>query len=389
MRFELTVLFKGRRFSKPLVLTAHPLIHLYTIHYFNDLVYNGDMSESLNNRIKFNKKGTQQNFILEAMAVLSFTKAEFAKKLKISKRTLADWTREEITISEIGARKISKLIGKPIPKEHTVIDWRMHFKKAGKIGGRNKFITYGSVGGNEKYRKNKWQHWWENIGQYKKKAKGFNSLIKIKIPRKSKLLAEFIGILLGDGNMSPYQIGITLSVEEKKYIQYVCTIVKKLFDVAPTVLKHKRSKAVTIIVSRKLLVDFCVKVGFKMGNKVIHQVDIPSWIKENTAFSRECIRGLIDTDGCFFNHSYVVSGKRYSYMKIAFTNASRPLVLSVAKTLINSGFNVRMSKNHKDARIEDTNFVIKYINEIGSHNEKHLQKIRKWKVALNGKATVC
>src|SRR3989338_2070389 len=199
------------------------------------------MSELLNNRIKFNKKGTQKSFILGAMAILGSTKAEFSQKLKISKRTLADWTREEITISENGAKKISKLTGNPIPKEHIIIDWRTHFKKAGKVGGKNKFIKYRSVGGDEIYRKKKWQEWWHNFGQYKKPALGFKTLIKIKIPRKSRLLAEFIGILLGDGNISSYHVGITLSSEEKEYIRYVCKVIQKLFGILPKIFKHKSS----------------------------------------------------------------------------------------------------------------------------------------------------
>lgn len=348
------------------------------------------MSELYKNyRIKFYKKGAQRIFILKAQDLLNITGREFSQKLKISRRTLADWTKERINMSMISAQKISKLTHIPIPKNHSIIDWRIHMKNAGKIGGRNKFIMYGNVGGDETYRKEKWKQWWKSVGQYKKKAKGFQSLIKIKIPRKSKLLAEFIGIMLGDGNISPYNIGITLSSEEKEYIQYVCKVIQKLFGVLPKISKHKLLKAVSIIVNRKLLVNFCQEIGFKMGNKVKNQVDIPAWIKENKTFARECIRGLFDTDGCFFNHSYTVREKRYSYFKIAFTNASAPLVSSVAKTLINFGFHVRISKNYKDVRIEDNQYVRKYIEEIGSNNHKHLQKIKKWKVAPNGKAAVC
>ncbi|KKR70710.1 MAG: hypothetical protein UU13_C0002G0055 [Candidatus Nomurabacteria bacterium GW2011_GWB1_40_7] len=69
-----------------------PLTHLsnfITIHYFNDLVYNRDMSESYKNyRIKFHKNGAQKAFILEAKGLLNITGREFSRKLKISQRTL-------------------------------------------------------------------------------------------------------------------------------------------------------------------------------------------------------------------------------------------------------------------------------------------------------------
>lgn len=335
------------------------------------------MLESFNkNRIHFNKKGLQRSFILEAQKSLGSTQRRLAQKLNISQRTLADWTKEEITISQIKAKELSKLSGIFIPSDYSIIDWNKRLKEIGKIGGQRYFEKYGKVGGNEEDRKKKWKEWWEKVGKFKKPAPGFKTLLKIKIPKKNKSLAEFIGILLGDGNISPYHVGVTLSSEEKKYSNYVQNLIKKLFGVTPKIHKHKLANAVNITINRKILVNFCQKVGFEMGNKITHQVDIPIWIKKNKAFSRECVRGLFDTDGCFFNHNYIVGGKRYSYLKIAFTSASIPLILSVREILINFGFNVRISKNHKDIRIEDGKYVLKYIKEIGSHNDKHLQRIK-------------
>ena len=63
---------------------------------------------------------------------------------------------------------------------------------------------------------------------------------------------------------------------------------------------------------------------------------------------------------CFFVHNYIVGGKRYSYFKIAFTSVSKPLLLSVAKTLINFGINVRMSKNGKLLEIIEKECKDKY-----------------------------
>lgn len=348
------------------------------------------MSESFkNNRLYFKQKGLQRNFILRAQKSLGINQYKLAQQLKVSQRTLYDWTREKITISQNKAEELSKISKIKIPKKYSIIDGRLRFQKAGKIGGKNKYLKYGNIGGNEEYRKEKWGDWWGKIGKYKKTAYGFQTLLEIKIPKESKPLAEFIGILLGDGNISSYYVGITLSSKEKKYSNYIQNLIKKLFGMTPKIYKHKSANAINIIVNRKNLVNFCQKVGFEMGNKITHQVDIPEWIKKNKTYSRECIRGLFDTDGCFFIHNYIVKGKRYSYLKIAFTSASIPLILSVQEILINFGFNVRMSKNHKDIRIEDIKYVEKYIKEIGSHNDKHLQKIVKWKVALNGKAAVC
>ena len=102
------------------------------------------------------------------------------------------------------------------------------------------------------------------------------------------------------------------------------------------------------------------------------------WIKKNESFSRECLRGLVDTDGCFYNNSYSVNNKNYSYMKIAFTNSSLPLVLFVYESLNKMGIGSSIQRNRKEVRIVDREAVFKYIKEIGSNNKKHQQKIKKW-----------
>ncbi|MSU45180.1 MAG: hypothetical protein EXS47_00920 [Candidatus Zambryskibacteria bacterium] len=349
------------------------------------------MSESFKNkdRIKFRKDGIQRRFILKTKEILGITESELAKKLKISRRTIQEWTKERITISKIAIEKMSKWTKLPIPKNHKIISWKLYLQIAGKIGSRAKIKMYGNVGGDEKYRKEKWRVWWDITGQHRKTAPGFQSIIKIKIPRKSILLAEFVGIMLGDGGINKYHTSITLSSEEKQYISFVSKKIKELFGVTPKIYKLSYAKAVKIVVNRKQLIDFCQTIGLARGNKIKQQVDIPRWVKENRKFSISCIRGLIDTDGCFYTNSYYVNGKKYSYFKIAFISASKLLAHSVLETLINLGINARIDKNHRDVRIVDSEHVAKYIREIGSHNQKHIDKIEKWKVALNGKAAVC
>lgn len=308
---------------------------------------------------------------------------EFAEKFKISQRTLTAWTHEKVTISLISAQKISKLASVQIPKHHTIIDWRLHLQKAGEIGGRNRFTMYGRVALDEQHRKNKWEEWWETVGQYKKRPKGFQSTLKIKIPRKNKLLAEFVGIMLGDGGVNEYHISVTLSSKEKEYILYVNNIIKKLFVVVPKIHKHTHAEAVSIFVNRKQMVDFCQEIGLVKGNKIKQQIDIPNWIKENQDFSKACVRGLIDTDGCFYNNSYIVNGKKYSYFKVAFISASKPLISSIAEILGDLGIKVVINKHYRDIRIVESQYVLKYVQEVGSNNQKHLKKIKKWKKTNN------
>ena len=79
-------------------------------------------------------------------------------------------------------------------------------------------------------------------------------------PLRSNELAEFAGILLGDGGITKYQVTLTLhSRNDELYSKFVIDLIKKLFGVQPAVYSKKDALAINIVVSRKELVSFCKK----------------------------------------------------------------------------------------------------------------------------------
>lgn len=64
---------------------------------------------------------------------------------------------------------------------------------------------------------------------------GFNNIRSdVFIPTKySKELAEFIGIMLGDGNISPTQVSVCLGTKEDEYRDYIINLITKLFGAKP------------------------------------------------------------------------------------------------------------------------------------------------------------
>ena len=237
---------------------------------------------------------------------------------------------------------------------------------------------YGHVGGNPEYRIKKWHEWWNREGKFKK----YNSLFSRKTinkPRRSKELAEFIGIMLGDGGITNWaqQIKITLNNrDDKEYIEFVCKLIEKLFHRKPSIFPRKEAIASTISVSSMNLVDYLVKLGLKTGNKVKLQVDIPDWIKNNRTYSIACVRGLVDTDGCIFKHTYKINNKSYIYKKLAFVSCSQPLRKSVYDTLKSVGIKSRFY-SYRDIRIDSQKDMELYFKIIGSSNPKHLNKYYK------------
>jgi len=111
------------------------------------------------------------------------------------------------------------------------------------------------------------------------------------------------------------------------------------------------------------------------GNKVRNQVDIPSWIHRNIIYQKACLRGLIDTDGSFYLHEYKLNGQKYRYLKLCFTNRSKPLLNSAFAIFKNLRLKAYLDGDH--VSIYSRPEIKRYFQEIGSHNPKHLHKFKK------------
>lgn len=320
--------------------------------------------------------GKQNTFILKAQKKLAMSNIRLAVALDVSVRTFTDWKREKFTMSIDAAKKLSRMAKISLPKgEIKTPFW--YTVNGSSAGGVAVYKKYGRIGGDPAVRKKRWREWWEKEGKFKSYP-SINAPIPINKPKRSEDLAEFVGIVLGDGGITERQITVTLHrKDDAEYSKFVITLIKKLFDVPVSAYYGKKSMAVSLVVSRSELVRFCTdKLGLRRGNKVKQQVDIPSWIKRNKKFRIACLRGLVDTDGCVFTHRYKVNGKLYAYKKMSFTNHSKPLVDSVYQIMKELGFKSRISREHKEVRLDNIRDVKLYLEFVGSHNSKHLKRYK-------------
>jgi DNA-binding transcriptional regulator WhiA len=262
-------------------------------------------------------------------------------------------------------------------------------KKAAKIGGNKTYNKYGVVGGNQRKRKEAWLNWWENKGKNKKEYSFIGKKKKIKRPKLSVELAEFVGIVLGDGNITGYQVTITLNQNETQYVNFVKELIKKLFNIEPNIVHRKDQSVKNIVISSKNLVEFLTKeVGLKKGNKVKQNVAVPKWVFKSNKLQKACLRGLIDTDGCVAIHRYKSNNKYYQYRKVILTNYSSNIIKNGLSILINLKIKARISKNKKRIWIDDTKQVNKFIKIINSNNKRHLDKFN-GEVHRIGKVAPC
>jgi len=321
----------------------------------------------------FLPKGQQKKFINAILSRISLKQT--AKLCNLSERTIRDWRRELFSMDFNAIQKLCRKTNVPPPKNLKTKDRYWYVHKGAIIGGYAALKKYGAVGGNPEYRKQKWYEWWEREGKFKP-----HPFINVPIPIKkadySETLAEFVGIVIGDGGITKNQITITLHYkDDKEYGKFVTKLIKNLFDVH--VGECHRQNTINYNVSRVELVKFSTeKLGLKRGNKIKQQVDIPKWIKRNEQYAIACVRGLVDTDGCIFNHKYKVKGKWYSYKKLAFASRSKPLRESVFNILKNNGLNPRLTQD-KDVRLDSIKDMKRYFKIFNSHNPKHLKRYLK------------
>lgn len=301
----------------------------------------------IKSRVSF-KNNNQSEFIKNTIERINKPIAHIAKLCNIDRRTLYDWRRGKYQMDYDALKILVKYSKMDFPKV-SVLPRYWYVKKGAKIGAINRNKLYGNPGTIEGRRKgglitiaN-----FRNNPAYAKKA-GFKLRKETGYPKKSDLLAEFIGIMLGDGNININQAKVSLnSKTDKEYARFVVKTIVELFRIEPSIRYCEKNTTEILIYSRNI-VDFLVKCGLKIGNKVTNQVDAPLWVYDSINFIKGCLRGLIDTDGSIYFHTHRTKGIKYVNIGLCFTNHSIPLLNAVEHML--SILNIH-SKNDKKRHV--------------------------------------
>lgn len=323
-----------------------------------------------NVRLKF-ISGKQKKFLDEVSSKSELSTRALSKIANVHSRSFRDWKREKLTMTLAAAEKFVALFSVALSEDKKIMveRWQKTKERASRIGGFALFKKHGSPATLEGRRKGGIKR----IANLRKN--GIIPSFKIyKLPTGfSEKLAEYVGIMLGDGGITAGQCTITLNSEaDREYIYFVSLLEKELFGETPKVYKRKDSKALVLYYNGTFLIKYLLSIGLKTGNKVRQQVDAPNWIKNSPKYSMACIRGLMDTDGGVFLHRYRVNRKEYVYKKICFTNRSVPLLIFVKKTLEKLGFAPKLISNvaNKKVWLYNTNEVKAYLKKVGTSNPR-------------------
>jgi len=151
---------------------------------------------------------------------------------------------------------------------------------------------------------------------------------------KSKELANLIGIILGDANVSKKRSKIRIYLnryEDSEMVNHTREIIRKIFNY--NTYDDTNGKVVVLSIYSLAIVNALNNVGIICGNKILNQVGIPEWIFEKKEYIIACLKGLLDTDGSIY------VSKKSRHFRISFGSASKPLVAGFIKLckLINIG----------------------------------------------------
>ena len=194
----------------------------------------------------------------------------------------------------------------------------------------------------------------------------------VRKPAQSEELAEFLGILSGDGCIvdREYSINITCDyILDKNYVvSEVEPLFTSLFWVAPKIRRLKNEICCRVY-SKDLFNFLSVACSFPVGEKK-NRLEIPAWVLCNKKFSSAFLRGVFDTDGGFHRH-------HKNCAQIEYTSHSPRFLAQIYSALKDLNLNPHLGK--EQVWILQKEKIAQFFEVINPRNKKHQYKYRKFR----------
>ncbi len=201
------------------------------------------------------------------------------------------------------------------------------------------------------------------------KAKVNNKRPSVPLPRRSIELAETLGVLLGDGNITQYQVKVTLGTKEYRYARYVQALLEKVFGIHPSHIVIKNKYQTVYFGSTRVTSWLRTKQGL-VNHKVRSQVLVPAWVHSKKTYQMAFLRGFFDTDGSVYQLQKGV--------QVSFTNKSVPLLQALQKMLKELDYTPsRISVNK--VYLTRKHDVERFFSEVNPQNKKHQSRYARCK----------
>lgn len=298
-----------------------------------------------------------------------------ANTCKVSVRTISNWRSSKSTLP-LGSYRIlmAKARLEIDDSEILVVENWWNNSNAGKKGSLERTKRHGILGDGKSRQKG---------GQisYQRRKNDPADIFARKSARKAikdVLLAEFVGIMIGDGGITEYQTVVTTNSEDdREHSQFVAQLAQKLFRIKPSLNDRNDSKCTRIVISSKELTNQLVELGLKRGHKLNQGLDVPDWVRKDEEFMKACLRGVFDTDGSIYQERHHRKGKTYCYSRLSFVSMSPQLRETMYESLRKFGFDPKIRGN-RSVNLEQQKDIDMFFQIIGSNNPKHLRRYKQF-----------
>ncbi len=182
-----------------------------------------------------------------------------------------------------------------------------------------------------------------------------------------KLHAYIIGLALGDGNLSnPNGRAVRLRITcDKKYpllYNHILNSLQKFLPNNKIALVDRKTSIDVSCYSNQL--EELLGWKAKAGSKYNQDVKIPDWILSDKQFTRECLRGLVQTDGSIY--------KDRKYLMVNIVSVIPSLAETITTAIISLGYKPNVQNIIEIEKL-------KYTIRISKNTQKFIDDIAVWK----------
>lgn len=181
------------------------------------------------------------------------------------------------------------------------------------------------------------------------------------------LHAYIVGLALGDGNLSnsngrAVKLRITCDTKYKKLNNHIHNSLQRFLPDNKVGYVKRGTSLDIYCYSNKL--ENLLGWKAKLGSKYKQKVKIPEWILQSVELTKECLRGLVQTDGSIYNDR--------GYLMVNIVSNIPSLAESIIFAISSIGYksNVQL---HDDLRTK------KYTIRISKNTQKFVSDLKVWK----------
>ncbi len=149
----------------------------------------------------------------------------------------------------------------------------------------------------------------------------------------SETVAELIGVILGDGNISKFprceRLILSSNSCNKQFIERYSRLIKIVFEKPPHLEKVKDQNCIRLSIYQKKISQ---RLRIPTGDRRHLNIFLPKWIQKNKKFLISCLKGLFEAEGSLSIHQPTCT---YNFQ---FANRNINLLNFVEESLRKLGF---------------------------------------------------